>query len=437
MKHFLTSMLIALGSFAQAAPVGETITYYITDHLGTPVVAMNEQGSLLWKRQYSAFGEAQQNENAVQVGYTGHEFVPESGLSYMGSRWYHPEIGRFLQPDPVGFVPSNTLSFNRYLYVNNNPYMHEDPDGEFLDLIIEVASITIGVTSAIQNFSQGNIKEGLYDVGGVVADGVLMVVPGVPGGVGATRHALKNSDNLVDGTQTLARACSFAEGTLVTTPDGLVPIESLERGDQVLARSESGEEMDYKRILDAYSHEHYDGMTLTVSHWDETTETLTTTQEHPFYVEEVGFVPAGELEAGQQIATADGMPVTIKAVDLTPFQLVAYNYTVEDYSTYFVGESGLWVHNSCNVGSKSVLTNRQAREVASQLGLKEVTGNVPSAVQREVGRNPVYYDKKTNSYYSPDKAGHRADNAWKRFDRDGNRETGVFDDGGEFIPVSE
>ncbi|WP_211227248.1 hypothetical protein, partial [Saccharospirillum impatiens] len=118
--------------------------------------------------------------------------------------------------------------------------------------------------------------------------------------------------------------------------------------------------------------------------------------------------------------------------DLSPLELVAYNYTVEDYETYFVGEFGLWVHNSCRV-----LTNRRARDIAEDKGFKNVSGNVPSRVQRAVGENPVYYDKDSNRYYSPDKAGHRADDAWKRFDRDGNRETGVFDEDGSFLVVSD
>ncbi|WP_051208362.1 colicin E5-related ribonuclease [Saccharospirillum impatiens] len=379
MKTLLKTLFIGLfilqTSHAIADLDGETITYFLTDHLGSPVLAMDEEGELLWKRDYSAFGEAQDQENSVPVGHTGHEFVPESGLSYMGARWYHPELGRFLQPDPVGFVPSNSLSFNRYLYVNNNPYMHEDPDGEFLDLIVEVASIAIGVTSAIQNFSQGNIKEGLYDVAFVVVDAALMPVPIIPGGSGAARHALKNSENVADAASSAARACSFAEGTLVATPSGMAPIESLTIGDQILARSESGEEMDYKRVSDAYSHEHTDGMTLTVSHWDGTTETLTTTQEHPFYVEEIGFVPAGELVTGQQVATADGMPVTIDTVDLTPIQLIAYNYTVEDFSTYFVGESRLWVHNACNTVIESKIRKQMGERGWNENSIQDVIQN--------------------------------------------------------------
>ncbi len=83
-----------------------------------------------------------------------------------------------------------------------------------------------------------------------------------------------------------------------------------------------------------------------------------------------------------------------------------------------------------------VLSNKQARETAKTFGMKEVTGSVPSAIQRQVGANPVFLDKNTKRYLSPDKAGHRANYAWKRFDREGNRETGTLDSAGNFTKVS-
>jgi hypothetical protein len=51
----------------------------------------------------------------------------------MQARYYDPVIGRFYSNDPVGYTSQNpVMSFNRYLYVNNNPYKYTDPDGEFL-----------------------------------------------------------------------------------------------------------------------------------------------------------------------------------------------------------------------------------------------------------------------------------------------------------------
>tara|TARA_B100000519_G_C14151764_1_gene394913 strand:- start:363 stop:1013 length:651 start_codon:yes stop_codon:yes gene_type:complete len=54
----------------------------------------------------------------------------------MQARYYDPVIGRFYSNDPVGYTSANpVMSFNRYLYVNNNPYKYTDPNGEFLKLI--------------------------------------------------------------------------------------------------------------------------------------------------------------------------------------------------------------------------------------------------------------------------------------------------------------
>ncbi|NMR28059.1 RHS repeat-associated core domain-containing protein [Pseudoalteromonas sp. NEC-BIFX-2020_015] len=58
------------------------------------------------------------------------------GLSYMQARYYDPVIGRFYSNDPVDAMEairrgSPVHGFNRYAYVNNNPYKYTDPDGEW------------------------------------------------------------------------------------------------------------------------------------------------------------------------------------------------------------------------------------------------------------------------------------------------------------------
>ena len=56
----------------------------------------------------------------------------------MQARYYDPVIGRFYSNDPVGWTPKNpVMSFNRYLYVNNNPYKYTDPNGEFLNFAVK------------------------------------------------------------------------------------------------------------------------------------------------------------------------------------------------------------------------------------------------------------------------------------------------------------
>ena len=76
---------------------------------------------------YKPFGESIEPPKD-DVGYTGHKFDADLGLSYMQARYYDPVIGRFYSNDPVGFT-GEVDTFNRYSYVANNPYKYTDPTG--------------------------------------------------------------------------------------------------------------------------------------------------------------------------------------------------------------------------------------------------------------------------------------------------------------------
>ena len=89
---------------------------------------------MLWREEYSPYGNKLLNQDAMSDnvrGYTGHVHDTETGLTYMQARYYDPEIGRFMNTDPVGFKTNNPVSFNRYAYGNNNPYKYTDPKGKF------------------------------------------------------------------------------------------------------------------------------------------------------------------------------------------------------------------------------------------------------------------------------------------------------------------
>jgi len=52
-------------------------------------------------------------------------FDAETGLYYYRARYYHPEIGRFFQTDPIGYGDG----MNRYRYCRNNAWNLPDPWG--------------------------------------------------------------------------------------------------------------------------------------------------------------------------------------------------------------------------------------------------------------------------------------------------------------------
>jgi RHS repeat-associated protein len=100
------------------------------------------------QQHYHPFGETIEAPKD-DVGYTGHKFDTDLGLSYMQQRYFNPVTGRFLSNDPIGYVADNpVMSFNRYMYVNNNPYRYTDPDGEFLFALVLFAPELVALVSA-------------------------------------------------------------------------------------------------------------------------------------------------------------------------------------------------------------------------------------------------------------------------------------------------
>jgi RHS repeat-associated protein len=163
-RNFLTRCVVALVamSVGTQALAARTTTYYHNDALGSVVAASSETGQVLWRKHYAPFGEQLDAPppTSDRTAYTGKQHDDVIGLTYFGGRNFDPELGRFVSVDPVGFVDDNTMSFNRYLYVNNNPYKYVDPDGEFLNFAAKfVLDVALGV--AINYATTGSLGIGM------------------------------------------------------------------------------------------------------------------------------------------------------------------------------------------------------------------------------------------------------------------------------------
>jgi hypothetical protein len=82
-------------------------------------------------------------------------------------------------------------------------------------------------------------------------------------------------------------------------------------------------------------------------------ETISATPTHPFYVDKLGWTLARSLRAGDILVLSNGELVTVEWVqhEILESPIKVYNFEVEDFHTYFVGENGIFVHNGCGDNS--------------------------------------------------------------------------------------
>lgn len=151
----------------------------------------------------------------------------------------------------------------------------------------------------------------------------------------------------------------FAEGTLVATADGLRPIEQVRAGDRVWSQDESTGELALRSVARTFVTEGARLLELRVLREDGTADTLRTTPEHPFWTLDGGWRRAADLGAGTRLVSPAGA-VQVLDVAPVPGEHTVYNFEVEGFHTYFVGEVAAWVHNECDAVTRRPGSFRKA-----------------------------------------------------------------------------
>ncbi|WP_208727396.1 polymorphic toxin-type HINT domain-containing protein [Leptospira bourretii] len=184
------------------------------------------------------------------------------------------------------------------------------------------------------------------------------------------------------------RTC-FVAGTLVTKlkpeyytiADQLEPnskyeeqvaIENIVVSDWVLSKNDETGERGYKRVANTFIRT--TDAIYKVSLVDGTT--LETTWNHPFRVKKQGhalekfsienttWIQAKDLHPGDLALRADGQELVITDITIDERVETVYNFEVEEYHTYFVGDVGVWVHN------QSYHENNNLRNIRSGQGIR-------------------------------------------------------------------
>jgi len=124
----------------------DSLFYVCTDHLGSITALVNENGTVVERHSYDAWGRERDPNNwgsytvaagRLDRGYSSHEHLREFGLINMNGRVYDPILGRMLSPDNDVQDPFDSQNYNRYGYCLNNPLKYTDPSGN--DIIGDIA----------------------------------------------------------------------------------------------------------------------------------------------------------------------------------------------------------------------------------------------------------------------------------------------------------
>jgi len=87
------------------------VSYFATDHLSSTRALTNASGILTSTLNYDSFGNVMGGSEPSRYTYTGREANSDTGLMYYRTRWYDPQVGRFISEDPIGFDPGHESLF--------------------------------------------------------------------------------------------------------------------------------------------------------------------------------------------------------------------------------------------------------------------------------------------------------------------------------------
>ena len=135
--------MVAEYSTAQPPP-NPTTSYTATDQLGSPRVITNSNGEVTSRRDFMPFGEELTPDSTYRTAnlkynlgdnirqkFTGYQKDEETGLDFAEARMYENRHARFTAVDPLlaSGKSANPQTFNRYVYVMNNPLVLTDSSG--------------------------------------------------------------------------------------------------------------------------------------------------------------------------------------------------------------------------------------------------------------------------------------------------------------------
>jgi RHS repeat-associated protein len=115
----------------------------VTDHNATPrMLVDNATNAAVWQWESTAFGVGKPTGSVkFNLRFPGQYYDELTGLHYNLNRYYIPELGRYMEPDPIGLEGG----LNPYVYADNNPLSNVDPSGQAVEAADQKPAWQIGI----------------------------------------------------------------------------------------------------------------------------------------------------------------------------------------------------------------------------------------------------------------------------------------------------
>ena len=360
--------------------------------------------------------------------YRGYYYDIDSGFYYLQSRYYDPQIGRFINADEQ--IPTNDLSsLSLFAYCGNNPVNRLDPKGDAwwhwavaavaVVALVAASVVTCGGAAAAAGTAAAIVMGSCTAVptsAAIITGAAVGASAAFAGSAAAAAASSKSLDEFAEqGETALANTTigiaggalagysnsvsyCFVAGTPVVAESGDVPIEQINVGDFVWAWDEASGDVALKRVVETYVNE-----TDELTHVFVDGEEIIATPSHPFYCPTKGWTDASHLRAGDILVLVNGEYVVVEKVqhELLERPVKVYNFQVEDYHTYYVA-SGVLVHNDCRPKSPSKISDNKLKSIDVHAFKKEF-------VKGPVSHWDVYKDTANNAAIW---LGDKAQKAW-------------------------
>ncbi|MFD2024232.1 polymorphic toxin-type HINT domain-containing protein [Promicromonospora aerolata] len=267
--------------------------------------------------------------------------------------------------------------------------------GTALAGVLIVIAAVAAIVSAVANITLAATGERSWaDAGLAIAGAALSLI-----GLGAAAKAATGiAKGISKGTLRSGKNCKFGfgqcfvAGTLIRTPDGPRPIETIAVGDKVWAHDLATGRDELQLVVETFVR-----TTTELFHLTLAGAVVSTTAEHPFMVHGRGWTDAAFLRAGDLLVTDDGTTVPVEAIETEQRSdaqaETVYNFHVETHHNFYVhaGDTPVLVHNASHVKPLDVGTYSDLKK-AEKVGDNLEHDHIPSsaalkkAKEQELGR---------------------------------------------------